>query len=543
MSTPESREYSPFNLPLPEVNLYDEYLPGDRVLFPLCTVDRSGNTIHTANISIIIENVMGGGFFGRVLIPKDENFVIKTSLPDPWHHLWRIINWDFTDLPTRVDESKVKLGHLATKLIHDVLPVVSQGRFYSPDSYGYTKLATGYASVMEKIEGRGPRFDLPKDEYEQFRLAQRELTEIGFGLGLEHVGQIHPDNPFAMANLWYDEPNKKWLWLDTTPAILHTGWVWPFFYFKFHNDIRKEFHEDKPTFNRIHTDRFRETINRLRNYFETEQYEKIMGDLSLYEKLLFEKEKITQGNSKKNYGAAASAFGETGKDIFTERFIYKFLADPSFRREKLQTLIRIAKDPIFRVFWVNKNFILSGIERARKEGIITEVELQNAWREVATVEQITPDSPKNRKFYTSLQLYYIVTGQIINAIEASSYLSAIFSENPVANISLGVFMGWVFPSIFRPSTTLLIGKLNNADLRAAATVSAIPKLGSYTGVIAQIAVDGGSKTKQVWHYTVRNIIAALSKIKPEGGWGTQLEAELWNKLGKRLETLGKPPIK
>lgn len=131
-------------------NLYQEYSPGDQISFPLHTLQSDGNII-TSERSITIEDIRGGGFFGKVIIPRDENFVIKTSLPDPWHHLWRIVNWNFREFPAQSEEKSAKLEHLATRLIHNVLPVISNGRFYSPDSYGYTRLAPGYAQVVEKL--------------------------------------------------------------------------------------------------------------------------------------------------------------------------------------------------------------------------------------------------------------------------------------------------------------------------------------------------------------------------------------------------------
>ncbi len=37
----------------------------------------------------------------------------------------------------------------------------------------------------------------------------------------------------------------------------------------------------------------------------------------------------------------------------------------------------------------------------------------------------------------------------------------------------------------------------------------------------------------------REINANSSKFHPAGGWGTQPDAWLWNKIGKRIEKLGK----
>ncbi|MBI4100362.1 hypothetical protein HY439_01340 [Candidatus Microgenomates bacterium] len=217
----------------PRKNPYGEYLTGDEIKFSLQTLQSDGS-LRSCDQRIVIRDVRGGGFFGRVIIPEDGGYVIKTSCPDSWHHLWREVNWDFKPFPARVFEIDAQLEHLSTRLIHQVLPRLSGGKFRSPDSFGYTDLPNGFAQVVEKMEGRGPRFDLPKNEFLEFRQAQEELTDLALRLGLEQAGQIHPENPFGMANLWKEKDGHGFIWLDTIPAIPHNGWIKPFFHFKFH---------------------------------------------------------------------------------------------------------------------------------------------------------------------------------------------------------------------------------------------------------------------------------------------------------------------
>jgi hypothetical protein len=107
-------------------------------------------------------------------------------------------------------------------------------------------------------------------------------------------------------------------------------------------------------------------------------------------------------------------------------------------------------------------------------------------------------------------------------------------------VALGVFIGWVLPSILRPLGTQLIGALSHTDLTVAAKISILPKAGTYLPVPAQIgAMAGHESAPQIWHYTVRKIIASLSHLSPSGGWNTELEGKLMNLLGKPLEKLGK----
>lgn len=517
---------------------YNEYSPGDKVQFSIRTLKPDGS-LATKDHRITIGDIRGGGFFGRVLVPEDEDFVIKTSLPDPWHHLWRTINWDFKPFPAQSNEVAAQLEHLSTRLIHQVLPVLSEGKFYSPDSSGYTHLSTGIAQVVEKMRGRGPRFDLPENEFLKFRTAQKELTIIALNLGLEQAGQIHPDNPFSLANLWWNDEKGVWIWLDTIPAIPHKGWIKPLFHFKFHKDMRHWFYQKATTFNRIHTGYFLTEISRNRHLFSEETFQELKAGLELYDSLREDYERQQKGN-RADFSPALRASCETAKDLIRERFILKILADPKFRQEKIETLGKIITDPAYRVSYFNRSFTLRGIETAFEEGIISQEERQIAWEMVDGKKD--PKALDGKKTLAGLQLYYIVTGEILNVIEGSAYLQAIFTENKLQAAALGVFVGWVLPSILRPVSTSIIGKVTNKDLRVARGVSALPKVGSYLAVPAQLSVDATSKADGIWHYTVRSIITHLSKMSPSGsgGLGTQLEAELWEKLGKRLEKLGRP---
>ena len=522
-------------------NLYKEYLPGNNLSFSLRTLKPDG-TVNITDQAIVIGDVRGGGFFGRVIIPQDEQFVIKTSLPDPWHHLWRTINWDFRKFPAQTEELAAQTEHLSTRLIHAVLPVLSDGKFYSPDSYGYTGLPTGYGQVVEHIDGRPPRFDLPENEFLLFRNAQQELLELGTKLGLEQVAQIHPDNPFGMANLWFNDKKRILVWLDTIPAIPHKGWVWPAFYFRFHKDVRQRFGQQRPTFNKIHTEAFRQEIKNNRHLFSDDVYEQVLADLNLYDSVYTAWEQSQQPRPRqRELSTAARAIKETGVDAITERAIYKLLADPTFRREKIETLVQIVRDPEYRVSYFNREVVLKGVERAYQNGIITKEELKRAWQTVETGDINSPNPHRKKVVLASLQLYYFVSSQILNALEASAYLNSAFTDDKASSIALGLFIGWVLPSILRPAGTLVISAATKTDLKVAARLSAFPKVGAYLAVPGEIGVTAGNKSEQIWHYTVRNIIASLSRISPSGGSGTQFEGELWNKIGNKLEEFGQRP--
>lgn len=513
---------------------YKEFSPGQKLAFNLKTLGPDGTIVESPHQMIIAE-VRSGGFFGKVLIPKDGDYVIKTSLPDAWHHLWRVVNWGFADLPANKDEVAAQIEDLTARIIHRVLPIVSRGKFRTPAPYGYTELATGYAQVKEKMVGRGPRFDLGVDEFTEFRKAQQELFELGLNLGLEQAGQIHPDNPFGMANLWFDPQKQSWIWLDTDPAIPHNGWTWPFFHFKSHGRLRHWFFQKERTFNRIHAGYFLSEIMKYKSLFSDDEFNEVMSDLKLYQNL---QEQSASGSTQRDFKVATRAAGEVATDLVTERSIWKFLADPLFREEKLETLARIIKDPAYRAFYFNKNVVLKGVERARNEGIISDEELKTAWK--AAESELTPERWGT---LAKLQLFYVASSVIINFIEGSAYLKALTTEEDrLETAILGFFLGRALP-LLRPVITLATGFLTKTDLKTAALVSTIPALGSGIAIPAQIAVSTANN-RVVLHYAVRNLVASLSRgfigVIPHGGWGTEIEARSWKRFGDKLAKLGQP---
>lgn len=74
-------------------------------------------------------------------------------------------------------------------------------------------------------------------------------------------------------------------------------------------------------------------------------------------------------------------------------------------------------------------------------------------------------------------------------------------------------------------------------MRAAARVSIVPAAGNILPFSAQALVNTGSENGLIWHYSVRDYIAKVSSLHPAGGWGTQYEAELYNKFGPYIENL------
>lgn len=109
-------------------------------------------------------------------------------------------------------------------------------------------------------------------------------------------------------------------------------------------------------------------------------------------------------------------------------------------------------------------------------------------------------------------------------------------ELPKTAIFFGIFAGARFAGGLNSYlATKLAGQMSGRNLNTAAIISAIPVLGVHLAIPAQVCVDAGSKSETIWHYTVRKVVAKISKISPSGGWGTELEGKLWNLFGKKIE--------
>ncbi|MCL4417373.1 MAG: hypothetical protein M1365_11865 [Actinobacteria bacterium] len=488
------------------------YKPGEWVGYVRKELNPDGTTAHFESMDI--DKVAGGGFGGKVLIPKEGNFVIKTSRPDSFHELARCIAWGFKPFPTQVSERAAQLEHISTRLIHKVIPVLTGGKFYSPDSLGYAKLLNGYAQVVEKVEGRGPKFDVAEDEPAKFKQAQKEIAWLALNLGLEHAGQVHPDNPFAMANLWYDDINDRWIWMDTIPAIPHN------LPYKFHRQIREWFNMKHATFNRIHTGYFIHQVAQNRHLFSDREYEEIKSMLVMYD-TIWEEHAREQAEQKRDFKPAARALGKTVFDAVPKagRGAVKLVSDP----------VRLVFSEKFR-----REEVLKGVNTAKERGLINETE----WEQALKIMDDPSIKSEDKAVIGGLLGYYGTIYGLMKIAELSGYTKAIVDHDAV--MGGAVFIGGiVVPPALRYLGTKFIGRLTNRDLEAAAIASAIPTLGNILPIPAQMAYFSGTKSRTLWHYTVRHAIAKLSQITPQGGWTTEFEAKLWKKIGKRLEKLAK----
>lgn len=502
----------------------------------------------------VVEDIRGGGFYGKALLFQD--FVVKTTEPDPWHLLWRRINRLASHgsiiFPSQVSETAARLDSLSTQIIHKTIPYLTEGRVVSPNAFGYTELESlGFAQVVERMSGRGANFNVGSGEKVKFKEIREKIWGLGIVLGLEQAAQVHPNNPFGKPNLWTTD-GENFIWLDTLPAIPHTGFVLPAFNFGFHRDVREKIGNGDLTFNRIHTDRFRSAVRAKAGQFPpnvldeldlySTQYDEAWKDntqeLSDEKKLLIDfavrNGVINSSQAERILNSSVEYFAFVAKMIIDpavrafvefaeETSVGRIFSDEQFR----QDITRFISDPQFRADKIIKNTTLRGVENAYQLGLISSEEYEESWR----IFQTKNHSNKLAKTYLFLQSYYLITGAIINSISIPVIASSVIAENPIARLSLGLFIDLVVPSVVRAASTAVVGLATQQDLKAAIIASSIPKAGSYIGVPADVAHKFGGQSELIWHYTKRGIIASLSKIlRPWGGWNSDLEERLWDKL-------------
>jgi len=510
---------------------YGRFSKGDNLTLALHTMCPNGS-LETQTYQVQVEAVRGGGFVGNVLFFDGLPFVVKTTTSDASHDLLRRVNWGVRDFPSQVREIQAQLDHLATDQISAVLSPITHGRYHAPRSYGYTLLDNGFGQGVERLYGRPPRYDNGADEFRRFREAQRELTEIAYRLGLEQVGQVHPDNPFAMANIWLKQNPNIWDWVDTLPAIPHNGWVWPLFYFRFHREIRNRFYPDthKVTFNRIHTDMFLQELRKHRGLFCEGDFRRIEERAEVYEGL---------------WQAAGWSAVDFGRSLITG------LA------ESTSAPFRVVVDSNYR-----ERVILSGVNRAFEAGVIGEGDLEDAHSLLRTA---SAEKGRGRfivrlrdgTIFAALYGYYFGSSLALKVPELGIYAAFGLTDllDRIVKLDLSpltlqenwieraltvatIFSGFrILGGLNSYLATKLVGLITGKNLETAARISVIPGIGAHLAVPAQICIDAGSSGEGIWHWTVRNLVAKISKINPAGGWGSELEGKTWKRIGKWFEGL------
>lgn len=521
-----------------------------------------------------IEAVRSGGFYGKAII-LDSGYVVKTTQPDSWHELWRRVNWDMGVFPPQSSELAAQLDHVSMHIIHRMIGELTGGAIVTPKSYGYADMGEmGFAQIVERMHGRGPRWDGGDDEEKRIADARKQIWALGTILGIEQAAQVHPDNPFGKPNIWIGEDGRL-IWLDTLPAIRHTGWVKPFFFFKFHQEVRDKIGEGNPTFNRIHTDRIREYLDQ-QEWLLTSAYEhndvsireratqalsqfiefkfETLGLCELYDEihsryenavsadtrdlviddglnrgLISEQEAMRLEESDLLYTSylaktLVNLFGKSLGKKLNDRMLVKLFKDRQYQEKAHQFLT----DPDFRRDEFTKSTILRGLMRAHEQGLVTDQEVQE-------IEGIFSDPQKEglAQTYVWLQIYYFVQSRLIDAAALTNYVTLPGQDDWLAKEALTFIAHQFGPGILRILGTAIWMEVAATDLREALKYTGIPAAGAYISVPAQMRKTIGGESDLLWQATKRWLVAKISGLRPGGGWGSDYERGLWEWVERR----------
>lgn len=498
-----------------------EYKVGDVLKYDVYIPDQGGILLQRCEESAIT-GFHRGGFHGQFLTLEGRQYGMKTTTPTPLHHLLRQAAWGFREFPSQIQEEAIQLDYLAINLIANALPVVSDGEFIAPHSFGYTHLDTENAQLIEQLSGRGPRF-YPVNEFDKFRNAQRRLAHIAFDLGLEQVGQIHPDNPFGFDNLWYSDEKSCFIWLDTLAAFKHEP-IFRLIRYGFHRDIRNHFYPDDPnqvTFNTIHIDTYLSMIDIYKDRFYPETYQRILENAQMYRKI---SQSETLQQTARNF-----------KPILTD---LKGIAGEV--PEKVKSIGEGIKDLVAAIFSVDarRRLVFEGVEKAEELSIISSDDLDQLKANFEVNQQMEHSSMRFRAAEVLMAAWYAISKVSIDSIQWTAGIANTFSDHELwlkmLAYPLILLAGQIPSSTSRVMGTIGIGLLTRADLRAATSVAWIPGAGNVLPFSAQTVVNSESRSSLLWHYSVRDYLAKLSRLTHmpssffAGGWGTQYEGELYN---------------
>ncbi len=516
-----------------------KFHPGENLQLLLKRLSPNGH-ITEELLQFRVARKLEGGFYGDAVFPEHKRFLMKTTYPSsPLKYFLRAANWGGEKFPSQVSELAAQLDHLSMDLVSDILPIYTDGEFVSPRSYGYVHLPNGYAQIVEQMEGRGPKYNTEDDEPELFWEKRRKLRQIGYALGLEQIASIDEDNPFGMPNIWYNEQEDVWIWLDPLPAMLLRPTL-GVFRFKFHQKTLNQFYDPpiQPNivpFNKIHTNLMMAEVETNKSKFDPKKLDEIRQKIILYENLRDEFERTY--TPEHEYGKMVSKLFQHG--------VHASLKIPATFIGKVLNILRGFVDFDHQV-----RMVFSAMEKAHDRRLVTDDELDLSRQRIFGNHTFGKNA-KLRVKAVQLAVFYFGLSRLVNVAEAQLYyklgIESGFLEHVFKNYSVddwgtlvagsGVFFGARLTSslLVRPPATLLFGKLLRRDYRTAAWVSAVPIIGDNLAFAAQLHTDTGGQDDLVAHYVIRDLIAKLTAWSPSGDWGSDWDARNWKKFGRKLE--------
>lgn len=491
---------------------------GKPVRFAAHQIDLTTGGWFSQEVQDAVVDIRGGGFYGKVLLFDD--YVIKTTQPDPWHELWRQVNWN-EPFPPQTYQAAATAEYLATSIIHRLVPKVVGDDVYTPKPLGYTRLGTlGYAQLIERMHGHIP--DLNLQDTQRIGQVRERIWNAGVQVGIEHAAQVHPDNPFGKPNLWLDDQGKI-IWLDTLPAMRHTGFVKPFFHFPFHRNVRESFGAQDPTFNRLHTRTTREYLTTHPDLFEDRELGQLRFLLDAYD--VFhnrylrhkseESDQFRRKVSQEERQRIARAARESAQDFVTSLPIVRL----GFDQEARQNALRFVTDGDYRRQSFLETTTLRGLKMAYDHDLIS----QEQWDQ--TLDKFTHGELKK---YFALQAYYQGVSRANDVLVVAIAGGALGIPDTGVNLALSQAAGLFVPAAVRYFSTHVVDQMTSLELKEAIKVSKWPIAGGYLAIPKQLS----AQSQEMWHYTKRWLVASLSKVisPAAGGIGSDMEENLWHKL-------------
>lgn len=490
-----------------------------------------------------VEGFAGGGFFGSIILLPEK--VIKTAQPDPFHDFLREINWPIP-FPSRSNETAARLDYLSGKICHLIVSEVTHHEIITPQALGYTHLSPniGYGQVLERMWQRGPTFADGGAENARIKAARQQVWAIGKKFGLEQAAQVHLENPFGKPNMKLStNEDDQMIWLDTLPAFRHTEYVRPFFRFPFHAAVRQAMGVSEVTYNRIHTKKVRAVLEAEPRLFKPAVKKNLEEMLDEYDRLYEEYSEWSKQPLKKLWAEDALNRGlltsEAADSVANSEWAYRmfrltqltglgthallhvienspvgFLWD----KELPEKIKKFVKDPVYRNEQILERSVLWGMKQAVEDGSVTQEELRTALEFVPEEELRT---------YLALQLWYVLYSRISDVLILPVTAVAAAAFPPAEAAALVSAFALFGPGIVRSISTLMTQQMTKVELKKAALLSLIPSVGGYTAIGFQLKDAYGDQAEKITHHTLRALVATLTQLRPGGGWGSDLEEEVW----------------
>lgn len=340
------------------------------------------------------------------------------------------------------------------------------------------------------------------------------------------------------------------IWLDYLPAFQHTTFVKPFFRFSFHTDVRETFNSPIPTYNQIHTDMLRAGLQGISQRVSKEQYDSLLELAELYDDTEKRYRADTTGDARdlfiedaQNRGIISQEQADRFRasrgeyDRYRARELtklgvaafldacggskLKLLWDKKFHRD----VARFTTDPAHLQETILNNSVLLGMKKARDHGIVSDEEFENALENVSKKDLVT---------YVGMSAWYFLVARATDAVTVPMGVMAAKSDQPAQNLAFVAAFNTFAPGILRAVSTLMVNHMTTTELQKAASLSLIPMFGTYGAIPLQMKAVYGEKAANAVHYTLRALIATLSKLVA-GGWGSDAEEKIW-KLTHRRKT-------